>query len=76
MKKSLSLLSCCLIFIVDHISSLDFDCIYIDSKVLSKMSVIKMRNISIWVWKAIVFKLEFLYILNYLKKGDQKSWAK
>lgn len=44
MKKSLSLLSCCLIFIVDHISSPSFYIIYLGYKGLNKISITKMRK--------------------------------
>lgn len=56
MKKSLSLLSCCLIFIVDHISSLSFDITYNGFKGLSKMPVIKIY---------ILHKLERPLFLNF-----------
>lgn len=44
MKKSLSLLSCCLIFIVDHISSLSFYIIYLGYRGLNKISKTKVRK--------------------------------
>ena len=39
MKKSLSLLSCYLVFILDHISSLSLDIIYISFNGLTKLPI-------------------------------------